>query len=170
MNKVKVFILTVVVIIVGIVVLTVTTSQKIAKEDNISSAGLEKIAQSLTSAGVKFYGASWCPHCATQKSRFKKAVKSLPYIECSTGGAGSPQTQICVDAKIESYPTWEFKNGVRVSSELMPIDLAYITNTELDETSKTELTKQKDEFLATMTDIQKDSYLRTIEDLKNKTK
>jgi hypothetical protein len=166
MNKVKVFILTVVVIIVGIVILAMATSHKSAKQDNISSTGLEKIAQSLTNAGVKFYGASWCPHCAEQKAWFKKAVKSLPYIECSTAGAGSPQTQICIDAKIDSYPTWVFANNQRVSSEILPIDLAYLTNTQLDEASKIELLKQKDEYLAKMTQDQKDNYLKTVQILK----
>jgi len=168
MNKVKVFILTVVIIVIGIIVLAVTTSQKIAKEDSISSVGLEKITQVLNARGVKFYGASWCPHCATQKSWFRKSAKNLPYIECSTAGAGSPQTQICVDAKIESYPTWEFANGTRISTELMPVDLAYVLNIELDETSKAELTKQKDSRIQEMTPEGQESYNKMIENLKTK--
>ena len=168
MNKVKVFILTVVVIVIGIVILAVTTSQKIAKEESISSAGLEKITQGLNSAGVKFYGASWCPHCATQKSWFRKSAKDLPYIECATGGAGSPQTQVCVDAKIESYPTWEFANGTRISTEIMPIDLADVLNIELDESDKSELNNQKTSRLQEMSPEGQDSYNKMIENLKTK--
>ena len=69
-----------------------------------------QVAQALTDAEVKFYGASWCPHCAEQKQMFGDAVKQLPYIECSTPDK-QHQTQVCIDAAIKAYPTWDFGAG-----------------------------------------------------------
>jgi hypothetical protein len=41
----------------------------------------------------------------------------LPYIECSPDATKSGQAQLCIDNKIESYPTWKFKSGEVVSGE-----------------------------------------------------
>jgi thiol-disulfide isomerase/thioredoxin len=81
------------------------------------------LASCLKDKGVKFYGAFWCPHCAEQKKLFGNSVKLLPYIECSTPDAMG-QTQVCIDAKIESYPTWVFPDGTRVTGGLTPAELA----------------------------------------------
>jgi len=64
------------------------------------------LAIHLTQTGAKMYGASWCPHCQEQKALFGRAASRLPYVECSTGGPGSPQTEACRAAAIKSYPTW----------------------------------------------------------------
>ena len=85
------------------------------------SAGPSKyddFAKSLTSKGAKFYGAFWCTHCKAQKSLFGCAVQYLPYVECSNTDQSS--TQICVDEKIESYPSWKFKDGITVISKGEP--------------------------------------------------
>ena len=73
--------------------------------------------------GVKFYGAFWCPHCQAQKKLFKKSVKNLPYIECSTAN-GSGQLPVCTDVGIQSYPTWEFADGTRKTGEQSFAELA----------------------------------------------
>ncbi len=67
----------------------------------------DEFAKCITDSGAKFYGAFWCPHCADQKNIFGKSSKLLPYTECSTPD-GKLQLKICTDAKIESYPTWDF--------------------------------------------------------------
>ena len=67
---------------------------------------LRELAIHLTEAGVKFYGAYWCPRCQEQKAVFKASAKRLPYVECSSGGRSSPLTKACSAAKIRSYPTW----------------------------------------------------------------
>lgn len=77
---------------------------------------LDEFATCLGQKGVKFYGAFWCPHCQAQKALFGKSVSKLPYIECSNPD-GQTQDQVCNDAKIEGYPTWEFADGSRVSGE-----------------------------------------------------
>ncbi len=72
-------------------------------------------AQCLKDSGAEFYGAFWCPHCQAQKAMFGGAKSLLPYVECSN--ADKSQTQICIDKKIEGYPTWIFKDGSRINGE-----------------------------------------------------
>jgi thiol-disulfide isomerase/thioredoxin len=72
-----------------------------------------QLAQCIKDSGAIFYGAFWCSHCRQQKELFgKEAMAALTYVECSTSD-GEGQTQVCKDKKIESYPTWEFKDGTR---------------------------------------------------------
>jgi glutaredoxin len=73
---------------------------------------LQALAEHLTQAGAKFYGAYWCPHCEDQKAMFGASAHRLPYIECSPGGRRTPQASVCNAAKVRSYPTW-FINGRR---------------------------------------------------------
>ena len=74
----------------------------------------DDLATCITESGTTFYGAYWCPHCAEQKRHFGRSAKLLPYVECSLPNrAGS--TQICIDKKIEGYPTWDFSNGERIA-------------------------------------------------------
>ena len=77
---------------------------------------LDSFAQCLKASGAEFYGAFWCPHCQDQKKEFGSAVKYLPYIECSNHD--QTQTQICKDKKVESYPTWIFKDGSIVTGKM----------------------------------------------------
>ncbi len=89
----------------------------------------DSFAQCLTDAGAKFYGAYWCPHCQDQKKLLQNS-KKLPYIECSTPD-GKNQTQICIDAKITGYPTWDFADGTRLDGELTLEELSQKTNCAL---------------------------------------
>lgn len=73
------------------------------------------LANYLTSSGVKFYGAFWCPHCQAEKHDFGKSVEKLPYVECSNPDEQT-QTQICIDEKIAGYPTWDFPNPIILQS------------------------------------------------------
>jgi uncharacterized membrane protein/glutaredoxin len=93
-----------------------------AREDPLASA----LADHLKQSGVKFYGASWCPHCQEQKKLFGPAAARLPYIECSTGGYGTPETEICKAENIKQYPTWEI-NGKRYEAVMTLQDLAGLT-------------------------------------------
>lgn len=67
---------------------------------------IRALAEHLTDEGALFYGASWCPHCQDQKRLFGASASRLPYIECSTGGRDAPQSPLCSNAGIQSYPTW----------------------------------------------------------------
>ncbi len=57
---------------------------------------------------IVMFGASWCPHCADQKTLFGRSVKDMPYFECSKGGT---QVEECNARGITSYPTWQFQEA-----------------------------------------------------------
>jgi len=84
--------------VVGVVWLIVTPGKP---------SKLDGFAKCIKDSGAKFYGAFWCSHCQAQKALFGKSVKYLPYIECSTPD-GQGQLQVCKDAEITTYPTWQF--------------------------------------------------------------
>lgn len=84
----------------------------------------DKLAQCLSEKGVKFYGASWCSHCAEQKRMFGNSMKYVDYVECAIPGNQRGQSQACDDAKIESYPTWIFADNSRVTGQQLPVALA----------------------------------------------
>lgn len=100
-----------VVIILLVVVLVIVIGVFANKPKEVGKFG--PFAQCIKDSGAEFYGAFWCPHCQDQKAAFGNAKKLLPYIECSN--ADRSQTQICIDKKIEGYPTWIFKDGSRLS-------------------------------------------------------
>ncbi len=95
---------------------TVSNTGSTTGETGTASGPNVAFAQCLKDKGATFFGAFWCPHCRSQKALFGDAVPALPYVECSTPD-GKGQTQICRDKKIESYPTWEFADGSRVTGE-----------------------------------------------------
>lgn len=76
----------------------------------------DQFAQCLRDSGTKFFGAFWCPHCQTQKKAFGSSAKFLNYIECSN--PDKSQTQLCIDNKIEGYPTWVFPDQSRLTGEV----------------------------------------------------
>ena len=90
----------------------------------------DDFARCLGEKKAIFYGAFWCPHCQNQKALFGKSKGLLPYVECSTPDGGA-QTPICQQAKIESYPTWQFADGSRESGELSLARLAEKTGCKL---------------------------------------
>jgi len=84
---------------------------------NIQPAIYDQFTTCLTNSGTKFFGAFWCPHCQRQKALFVKSANLLPYTECSTAD-GQGVTQVCKDANITGYPTWEFPDKTRMSGEV----------------------------------------------------
>jgi len=112
-------------VIVGLVFLS--------KNSPTSNLDYSNFIQCLADSGAKFYGASWCPHCANQKAMFGNQSGILEekgvYVECSVNG-GNEQNQTCNDAKIESYPTWDI-NGQRQTGEIPLETLASLTQCEL---------------------------------------
>lgn len=77
----------------------------------------DAFAQCLKDNGANFYGAFWCPHCQRQKGLFGKSERLLPYVECSTPD-GSGQTLACTEKGIDSYPTWIFATGEKITGEI----------------------------------------------------
>ncbi len=110
-------------IIVGIAILLSVGLSFLNNSEGSGSHQYDELASCMSQKGVKFYGAFWCPHCAEQKKLFGASSKLLPYVECSTADTQG-QTEACIAAKIESYPTWEFADGSRKSAVLAPAQLA----------------------------------------------
>ena len=89
----------------------------------VTRATLDDFARCLTKAGARFYGTSWCPHCAAQRRLFGTAFNQVAYVECSVGGT-QETTSECAQAGITSYPTWTFGDGSRQTGELTLQQLA----------------------------------------------
>lgn len=101
-----IYVALVVVIIAGLVFVRNNTNSGIAPE---AMTAFDTFGQCLTDAGAKFYGAYWCPHCQAQKKVLGNS-KKIPYVECSTPD-GKGQTPLCIEKKIDGYPTWIFADG-----------------------------------------------------------
>lgn len=125
MKSTYLYVALVVALIIGLIVIRNYSN----KTTEIVSTPFDTFAQCLTDAGAKFFGAYWCPHCQSQKKLLQNS-KKLPYIECSTPD-GKSQTQICIDANITSYPTWDFADGTRLDSELSLEELSTKTSCPL---------------------------------------
>ena len=91
---------------------------------------LDQFAKCLKDKGATFYGAYWCPACNKQKTIFGRSTQYLPYAECSNPGARD-QNELCIAAKIEAYPTWEFEGGERITGVLSPEKLSEKTGCAL---------------------------------------
>lgn len=110
------------IVFIGLVAWLIVTPGKPGK--------LDSLATCIKDSGAKFYGAFWCPHCQAQKALFGSSADLLPYIECSNPD-GQSQNQICTTAKVESYPTWEFRDGSRLVGEQTLVALAQKTSCPL---------------------------------------
>lgn len=113
-TNIKIFVTVIVLLIVGTIA-TVIIRERDSKLP-VAPGKYDKFAQCIKDSGTTFYGAFWCPHCQAQKKLFGTSAKFLPYVECSTP-SGTDTTQICKDKKVESYPTWELKDGTRLPVE-----------------------------------------------------
>lgn len=113
----------VITLVIGVIVF-ISTKVSAPKYDT------QALAQCLVEKQVTFYGAWWCSHCKATKDLFGAAAKSLPYVECSADNP-QEQLQVCIDKKIESYPTWEFSDGSRLTGERSLEELAFKANCPL---------------------------------------
>ncbi len=126
MSQVKIFSIVVVLLFVGIIV-----AVAFRVKDTTSGPGkYDQFAMCIKDSGAKFYGAFWCPHCQAQKKMFGSSAKLLPYVECSTLD-GQNQLPECTVKNIESYPTWDFSDGSRLTGEVTMEKLAEKTNCTL---------------------------------------
>ena len=81
---------------------------------------IRALAEHISDEGALFYGASWCAHCQEQKRLFGASASRLPYIECSPGGQGTPQSAACTAVGIQRYPTWVI-NGQSYAGEVLSL-------------------------------------------------
>ncbi|HLG25715.1 MAG TPA: hypothetical protein VI588_02905 [Candidatus Gracilibacteria bacterium] len=101
-----------------------------SKPLNMTEVQAADLAQCLKDQGAQMYGAFWCPHCAEQKRVFgDAAAKMLPYFECDPRGE-NPVTDLCLELKIEKYPTWIFADGTRIQKVLTEDELKEQTGCE----------------------------------------
>jgi hypothetical protein len=85
----------------------------------------DAFARCLTERHVLMYGAYWCPHCAEQKEKFGASFKYAPYVECGVPGNTRVEAQVCKDAGIKHFPTWQFPPvGERAEGTLSLEDLS----------------------------------------------
>ena len=94
---------------------------------SVESEVNDNLAKCITESGAKMYGAFWCGHCKSQKAMFGDSWKFINYIECSSPD-GRGQTNVCANAGITGYPTWEFADGTRKSGAIPLEELKRISN------------------------------------------
>ena len=118
---------------------TAPIPEPLGPEDPMAQA----LAIHLTEKGVKFYGASWCPHCQEQKRLFGPSASRLPYVECSPNGRNAPGAQICGVVGIRTYPTWiidgQWTTNV-MSLEQLATATGFVMNTSIGQPSPTATT------------------------------
>ena len=77
------------------------------------------LAKYLKDNGVVKYSAYWCPNCLDQSELFgKEAYKELNVVECARDGKNS-QTQLCIDKKIEGFPSWEINGKIIIGVQTL---------------------------------------------------
>ena len=116
--------------VIGIFVIAIVVAVLISFQNTAEPGKYDDFAKCLTDKGAIFYGSYWCPHCQSQKQMFGDSVEYVPYVECSLPDKAG-QNKMCNDAKIESYPTWEFNDGEKISGLLSLFDLSERTGCTL---------------------------------------
>lgn len=109
-NKANIVRLIIFAVILGGIILVMSLMVGATK----TSTKYDSFAQCTADKGVKFFGAFWCPHCQEFKKALMGSAKYMNYIECSTPD-GQGQTPACQAVNIESYPTFEFPDGSRLT-------------------------------------------------------
>jgi len=108
MNKKYVTAIVILIVVAALAIVLLTGNPP---EGKYSSAVLDAFAQCLAAKNVTMYGAYWCSHCQNQKAMFGNSFKYVPYVECTE------ETQKCIAAKVEGYPTWVLSDGTQLVGE-----------------------------------------------------
>lgn len=95
-----------------------------------NASTLDGFAKCVSSKGVRMYGAWWCPHCAEQKEAFGYAFQYVNYVECSPEGKRD-LNEVCKQAGVKHFPTWQFADGSRIEGELPLTDISQKTGCKL---------------------------------------
>lgn len=134
----------IILLVIGAIVYAASTNTK-------ETSQYGEFAQCVADSGATFYGAFWCPHCLEQKRMFGDAYKTIPYVECSTPDRAG-QTQVCIDADVKSYPTWQFADGSRETGTIPFEKLAEKTGCALPTATTAETTTEAQVETTTVTE------------------
>lgn len=92
----------------------VYVAKRVARE---SSRQAISLAKKMSEQGIYMVGTYWCPHTSRQKELFgREAWSMIDYVECSPKGYGS-NPQLCIQQKVDGYPTWIFPDGRQLAGE-----------------------------------------------------
>jgi len=97
-------------------------SSGLVGEGEDAAPNLVEFAKALQQAGVRFFGADWCPVCTEQKKLFDDGAQFLPFLEMTNPDRTRNATAIAEG--ITQYPTWEFGSGNRVTGLLTLQEIA----------------------------------------------
>ncbi len=89
------------------------------------SKNYDSFAQCLSEKKLTMYGAYWCSHCQNEKKAFGDSFKYVPYVECTQ------ETKLCLDKKVDSYPTWIDADGKKYEGEQGLLGLSKISACQL---------------------------------------
>ena len=87
-----------------------------AEGEEMAAPDLVALAQALTAANVKLYGAAWAADCTQQRELFEDGGDFLPFIEVTNPDRTPNQTGSLENITV--YPTWKFPDGSRVEGVL----------------------------------------------------
>ena len=95
---------------------------------------LQALASHLQRSGAKFYGTFWCATCQEQKRLFGTSAERLPYVECTPDGRRGLIARVCIEEKVNRYPTWIIR-GQRYPQMLNIEELTRLSRFKWRETS-----------------------------------
>ena len=90
------------------------------------SPASESLGACLASAGVRLYGASWCPQCHKQLQLFGPEAADIPYTDCSPEGSLG-FVSACEQGGVPygtTLPVWIFPDGTRLYGVRDPFEIA----------------------------------------------
>ena len=122
MNNKKIFPLIIGILFLGIIAAVVV---KLERQPVVASTKYDSFAQCLATKKLTMYGAVWCSHCKAQKTLFGSSFQYVPYVECTEN------PDLCLEKKVEGYPTWVDQNGGKYMGEQSLEKLSQISNCEL---------------------------------------
>jgi glutaredoxin len=115
-----------IIISVSLVTLLLVAGILILSKPEATDPKMDAFAQCLGKSGLTMYGAYWCPHCQAQKKLFGSSFRYVSSVECTQ------QTALCLEKKIEGYPTWIASDGTRFSGQLSLEKLSEISQCKLE--------------------------------------
>ncbi len=72
----------------------------------------EALSKCLTTSGMKFYTAWWCPYCKAQLKTLSDAGVQADIVACFPEGS-MQKNALCTEQGVKYLPTWEHSSGKR---------------------------------------------------------